>query len=319
MRMATRLAARIGWTLLALGVLSVLIFIAMNYKSPEEIARAAVGRTATHGQLVTYATAHGLYDPLPTRYLSWLGHALTGDLGVSPITNRPVARVILPELARTLTLAGLGVLIGIPSSIVLGTFMARRKGSRSDVGFLMASVALAATPEFVIGLGLLMIFGVWLGWLPIESGSAFAFGTGTQQIVAYVLPALTVAVAIIPHMYRFVRTAVHEGLQAPFVEAARLRGLPSRTIHWDFVMRNSAAPIINAAAFDIVFAVSGLVAIETVTSFPGIGDHLVQAIAQGDAITVQAIALILATVILVVFLLADLLTLALNPRLRLSR
>lgn len=319
MKITAAIGARVGWALLTLAVLSVLIFLAMNYRTPEEIARAAIGRSATAEQLSAYAQAQGLTDPLLVRYGRWAGGLLSGDLGVSPVTNRSVAEIVLPELGRTLTLAAVGSVLGIAAAVWLGGFMARRVGTRKDLGVLMGTVALAATPEFVLGLALLLVFGVWLGVLPIESGSAFSFGNLGQQALAYVLPAVTVALAIVPSLYRFVRSSVRQGLQAQHSEAAELRGLSRRTVYWDFVVRNSAAPIINAAALNIVFAVSGLVAVETVMSFPGIGQQLVTAIGQGDAITVQAIAVILSAVILTVFLLSDALTLALNPRLRVKR
>lgn len=314
-RALTRLLGAVG----ALAGLSVLIFVAMNYKSPADIARAALGRSATTDQLRAYASAQGLDDPVMVRYLRWVGGFLRGDLGTSPVTSRPVAETILPELGRTMTLAALGATLGIAIALWIGVALGRRAGTSADFAVLTGSVVIAATPEFVVGIVLLVLFGVWLGWLPVESGSAFSFGTWTDQAAALILPALTVALIVIPHLYRFVRSSVREGVRAAHTEGAELRGLSPRTVKWDYVLRNSAGPIINAAAMNVVFAVGGLVAVEAVMSFPGIGGRMVSAIGQGDAITTQAIAIILAAIILAVFLAADLLTLAMNPRLRLKR
>jgi peptide/nickel transport system permease protein len=319
MKTSTAVIARLGWAVLTLFILSILIFVGMNYKSPEDIARAAIGRSATPDELHAYVQQQGLDRPLVVRYLDWLGDALAGNLGVSPVTGRPVSETIMPLLERSMILAAIASVLGISVAIWLGGMMARRMGSRKDVGVLVATVSVAATPEFVVGLGFLVLFGAWLGWLPTESATAFAFGNRGQIAVAYILPVFTVAVAIVPHLYRFVRSSVREGIQAQYTDAAELKGLSTRTVHWDFVIRNSAAPIINAAAINMVFAVGGLVAVETVMSFPGIGQEFVAAIGQGDVITVQAIALILSAIILAIFFVADMLTLAMNPRLRLSR
>lgn len=319
MKVLKSVTLKVLMTLGTLALLSMLIFWAMNYKSAHAVAQAALGRSATPAQLHDYAVQYHLTDSLPSRYLRWVKDALTGNLGVSPVTGRSVASQIGPELVHTFTLAAIGVLISIPIAIALGSFTARRKGKRIDSGILMFTVGIAALPEFVVGLLIIYVFAVSLGWLPIESQTAFSFGTGSQKVEAFVLPVATVCVAIVPSVYRFVRGAVDRGLRAEYTEAAELRGLAKRTVFWDFVLRNSAAPIINAAALNIAYAISGLVAIETVFSFPGVGQNLVAAIGQGDTVTVQAIALIMALLILIVFLLADVLTAALDPRLRLRR
>jgi peptide/nickel transport system permease protein len=308
-------ARQLGIALLTLFVISLVTFAATNYKSPEEVARAALGREAAKVQLDAYLKEHGLDKPIYVRYGNWLGDFVHGDFGTSPVTGRSVRDDIGPRFTRTLILSLVAIVVALPLSVGIGVFMARRIGKASDFALLIGTVIVAAMPEFVVGIGLLMLFAVTLGWLPVDS-TAISFGTLTEQAKAYVLPALTLVLAMVPHIARIARVSAREAFGAPFVQAAVLRGLSRRTVTWDHGMRNAAVPLVNAVAINIVYLLSGVIVVENVFAFPGIGQALVAAIGAGDVITVQAIALVMGAMFIAISLAADLLAVYFNPRLR---
>jgi peptide/nickel transport system permease protein len=308
-------ARQLGIAILTLFVISIVTFGATNYKSPEEVARGALGREAAKVQLDAYLKEHGLDKPIHVRYANWLGDFARGDFGTSPVTGRSVRDDIGPRFTRTLLLSLVAILVALPLSVALGVFMARRIGRPSDFALLIGTVIVAAMPEFVVGIGLLMLFAVTLGWLPVDS-TALSFGTFPEQAKAYVLPALTLVLAMVPHIARIARVSAREAFAAPFVQAAVLRGLSRPSVTWDHGMRNAAVPLVNAVAINIVYLLSGVIVVENVFAFPGIGQALVQAIGAGDVITVQAIALVMGAMFIAISLLADLLAVYFNPRLK---
>jgi peptide/nickel transport system permease protein len=310
------IAKQVGSALLTLLVISIVTFAATNVKSPEEVARNALGRETTEEQLQAYLEERGLDRPIHERYVSWLGDFVRGDWGVSAVTNRSVREDILPRFEKTLILSLVSLLVALPVSVAIAVFMARRVGSAADFTLLIGTVVVAALPEFVVGIGLLMLFAVTLGWLPVDStGLSFA-ATFEDQAKAYVLPALTLVLAMVPYIVRIGRAAAREALAAPYVQAALLRGLSRRSITWDHAMRNAAVPMVNAVAINIVYLLSGVIVVENVFAFPGIGQLLVQAIGGGDTTMVQAIALVMGAMFILISLAADFLVVYFNPRLK---
>jgi peptide/nickel transport system permease protein len=310
------IAKQVASALLTLLVISIVTFAATNVKSPEDVARNALGRETTEEQLQAYLEDRGLDRPIYARYASWLGDFVRGDWGTSAVTNRNVREDILPRFEKTLILSLASLLVALPISVVIAVFMARRVDSATDFTLLMGTVVLAALPEFVVGIGLLMLFAVTLGWLPVDStGLAFA-PTFVDQAKAYVLPALTLVLAMVPYIVRIGRAAAREALAAPYVQAALLRGLSRRSITWDHAMRNAAVPMVNAVAINIVYLLSGVIVVENVFAFPGIGQLLVQAIGSGDTTMVQSIALVMGAMFIAISLAADFLVVYFNPRLK---
>lgn len=305
----------IGVALLTLIVISIVTFAATSMRSPEDVARNALGREATPEALVAYAETRGLYRPLHEQYASWLADFATGDMGVSAVTDRPVRDDVLPRLKDTLILSLLALAIAVPLSIATGVFMAKRSGSGTDLGLLMGTVVLAALPEFVIGISLIMIFGVWLGWFPVDS-SALSFGTFDQKVRAFVLPTMTLVLAMLPHISRIARASAKEALATPYVAAAVLRGLSPRRVTWDHAMRNAAVPLVNAVALNIVYLLAGVIVVENVFAFPGIGSLFVEAIGAGDTVMVLAIAVVMGAMFIAISLVADMLAVYFNPRLK---
>jgi peptide/nickel transport system permease protein len=308
-------ARQLGAALLTLFVISIVTFAATSIKDPVEVARGALGREATDEQLQAYVAENDLDEPVYVRYANWLGDFVRGDWGTSPVTGRAVKDDIMPRLEKTLILSLVSLLVALPISIAIGLYMARRVGTWQDLSLLIGTVVFAALPEFVVGIGLLMLFAVELGWLPVDS-TALQFGTPTEQAKAYVLPALTLVIAMVPYIARIARGAARESLAAPYTQAALLRGLPRRTVVWDHAMRNASVPLVNAVAINLVYLLSGVIVVENVFAFPGIGQLLVQAIGAGDTITVQAIALVMGAMFIAISLAADLLVVYFNPRLK---
>jgi peptide/nickel transport system permease protein len=310
------IAKQVASAALTLLVISIVTFAATNVKSPEDVARNALGREATEAQLQSYLKERHLDDPVHLRYARWLGDFVRGDWGVSAVTNRSVRDDVGPRFKKTLILSLVSLLIALPISIVIAIYMARRIGSAQDFSLLMATVVVAALPEFVVGIGLLMLFAVTLGWLPVDS-TGLAFATSfDDRVKAYVLPAMTLVLAMVPYIVRIGRAAAREAFAAPYVQAALLRGLSRRSITWDHAMRNAAVPLVNAVAINIVYLLSGVIVVENVFAFPGIGQLLVQSIGSGDTTMVQSIALVMGAMFILISLAADFLVVYFNPRLK---
>jgi peptide/nickel transport system permease protein len=308
---------QVGIGLLTLLVISIVTFGMMSVRSADQIAREKFGNQVTTEQVQAFAHEFGLDKPVYERYGKWLWHFVQGDMGTSYVTNTAVSDNVLPRFERTLILSLVALLIALPISVVMGVFQARRVGSGTDLALLIGSVVVAALPEFVVGIGLLFLFAVELGWLPVDSATALTFASSLgEEAKAYILPAATLILAMVPYIVRIARGSVREALGAPYTQAAVLRGLPRRTVIWDHVMRNAGIPLVNAVAVNIVYLLSGVIVVETVFAFPGIGAGLVQATSTSDAFNVEAIALLMGAMFILVSLLADVVVAYLNPRLK---
>lgn len=307
---------RLGWSLATLLVLSVVTFGALNLgESPTKLARNAIGHQTTPVQVRAFVRAHDLGAPVTVRYVRWLSQFVRGNWGYSYVTQRPIRPDVVPRLERTTILALASQAISLPLSLALGLFMARRWGRATDVVAGAMLVFVSAMPEFVVGIALVTVLGVELGVLPIDS-SGISFGGTSAELQAYVLPTLTLVITSLPFIGRITRAAARESLGAPYVQAAVLHGLGRRTIVWDHAMRNAAVPVINAVAINLIYMLGGVVVVENLFGFPGVGQQLVQAIGQADVVTVQAVALAMGAMFIVVSLVADLLVIYFNPRLR---
>jgi peptide/nickel transport system permease protein len=308
---------QLGVGLVTLFLISVVAFGMMSVRTPEQIAREKFGNQITTAQVDAFAHQYGLDEPIYTRYGTWLWHFAQGDMGTSFVTDTPVESNVIPRFVRTLILSVISLLIAIPISVWLGVFQARRLGSWSDMSLLTGSVIIAALPEFVVGIGLLFVFAVELGWLPVDSATALTFASSfTDRVKAYVLPCATLVLAMVPYIARIARGSMREALGMPYTQAAVLRGLPRRTVIWDHAMRNAGVPLVNAVSVNVVYLLSGVIVVEWVFAFPGIGQGIVQATSTSDAFNVEAMALMTGAMFICVSLAADLVVAYLNPRLK---
>ncbi len=311
---AVRSARHLWAGLLSLVLVSVVTFFATNVV-PNDPARIALGRGASPAQLAEYKKQQGLdRAPLP-RYVSWVGDFVTGDWGTSTRSRRMVRGDVMPRLWRSMTVAVVAMLIAVPLALLLGTWLGRRSGRLTDLASSLGLLLLNALPEFVIGLLLLVVMGVWLELLPVES-SAAVFGEGFDRIKAYFLPILTLVVVVTPYMTRMVRVQVRETLGQPYVRTALLRGVPPRRLIWRHIVPNASIPVVNVVALNLAELLGGLVVVEVVFGFPGLGQLLVDSVQGKDIPSVQAIALLAAVGFVLINSLADFVVLMLNPRLR---
>ena len=306
---------QVGGALATLVAISVVTFAATNLKSPEDVARSALGRYVTEEQLAAYAAKRGLDDPIHLRYARWLGEFSRGDLGVSPVTNRPVKEDLLPRLARSAVLAACALVLAIPLAFVLGAHVALRPRTRRDVAFVILTVVMASLPEFVVGIAVVLVLGVWWGVLPVDSTGLF-FGGLAETVKAYVSPIVALVFIIIPQVSRIARATFREVFASPYIQASVLRGLEPRTVIWRHAVPNASVVLVHVVALNVIFVLGGVLIIENVFAFPGVGQLLVDAVRNGDAIMLQAGVLVTGALFIAVSLLADLLASIFNPKLR---
>jgi peptide/nickel transport system permease protein len=297
-------------------VLSVVTFLATN-AVPADPARIALGRSATPEQLAAYREQQGLDRPLVIRYLSWLADFVKGDWGTSTVSRRDVRGDVLPRLVRTILLATFAGLLAIPFAFAMGLYTGQRSGSRTDVAVSVGSLFLNSLPEFVIGLFVLLLLAVEIPLLPVESSNA-AFGNMSEKVQAYVLPAITLALVLSPYLIRMVRVNARDVVAQPFVRSAILRGVPRRAVTVRHIGPNASLPVIAVFALTMAELIGGLVVVESVFAFPGVGKLLVDSVLSSDIPTVQAITLVIGVAFVVFNIVADLTLLMLDPRLRLQ-
>ena len=317
-KLALQIALRLGANIVTLVLVSLVAFLLMNFKAPEDVARSVLGREISAAQIARFVESNQLDRPLHTRYLAWIGGLIKGDLGKSIVTGRSVSSDAMTRLGRSLILAGIAAVLGVGGGILMGVFLAQIMGTRSDFRLVTALLVLASMPEFLIGIALYLVFVIWLGWFPTQSSMAFSFGGFAARATTFVLPSTTIALLLMPHIARIARVATFEALGASYVDAARLRGLGERQVRWDHAFRNAAVPLVSAIGTNLVYSISGVVVVDYLFGFPGIGALLVAAIGSGDALTVQGIIMMFAVIVAVINIGVDLTLLWLNPRLRLA-
>ena len=308
------LGTRAALAALTLVLIAVVTFF-MTSVVPSDPARVALGKFASEEQLEAYREQQGLDLPVVQRFGHWSAGILRGDWGTSVLTRRDVSELVAPRLVRSLIVSIAAMLIAVPLAFVFGVYTAQRSGSGTDFTVSVGALLVNALPEFVVGLSLLVIFGVWAGILPIES-SAAGFEGGWEAAKAYVLPTLTLAIVMTPYILRMVRTNVRDTMSLPFVRSAVLRGIPRRRVMWHHVVPNASLPVVNVVALSLAELVGGVVVIETVFGFPGIGKLLVESVGSKDIPTVQAIAVVIGLGFVVLNFVADAVLIMLDPRLR---
>jgi peptide/nickel transport system permease protein len=313
-RIARAVGAKLALTILTLVFVSVVVYTATQV-IPADPAKVFLGKTATPQQVARFREEQGLDRGPVSGYLHWAGNFIHGDLGESIVTQEPVSETVLPRLGRTMLLALFAFVIAAPLAFALGLASGKRPDSTLDTGLSFGVLGLAGVPEFAIGVVLLTVFAVSLGWFPVSSGVVL-FGSPAERFQAYVLPAVTLALVVLPHMTRQVRIAVREVVAAPYIRAAALRGLTYDRLTWKHVVPMASGRVVNVMALNLAELLAGVVVVETVFGFPGIGRQLVEAINSNDITVVQAVTVIIGACDIVINFLADALVIVLNPRLR---
>ncbi len=298
---------------LTLWVVTVIIFAAVEML-PGDIATEKLGQAATEESLAAFREKYDLNRPVVTRYLSWLGGAVTGDFGISLANQRPISEIIATRTGNTFFLAGYAAAIAVPIAVVAGMLAALYNGSFFDRALSSSTLAAISFPEFFIAYILILIFSVWLGWFP--SLANVDVNTGfVDRLYRTFLPAMTLNLIVLAYMMRMTRAAILNLLALPYIEMAHLKGIKRWRVIAVHALPNALAPIINVIALNLAYLIVGVVLVEVVFVYPGLGQVLVDAVSNRDVTVVQAACLIFAATYILLNLLADILSIIANPRL----
>ena len=294
--------------------LSVLTY-ALLAMVPGDPVVTMLGLEATPESIATLRARYALDQPLPLRFLSWLGHAITGDLGRSIQTGRPVLGMVGTALVPTLQLAGAALLASLLIALPAGVVAATRRGRVADAAASLTALAGLSLPSFWLGILLILAFSIRLPLLP-SSGYVPFTDAPLDALRHLVLPALTLGAALAAATMRMTRGAMLDVLPADFVRTARAKGLPDRRVVWKHALRPALAPIVTLVGVQLGQLLGGVVVTETVFAWPGIGKLIVDAIFARDYPVVQGAILVTATLFVLVNVVADTLCLAIDPRTR---
>ncbi len=296
---------------------SVIVF-ALTQLLPGDVARLALGRDASQVALEDYRERFGLNEPIPVQYVNWLTGFVTGDWGVSYNRGSPPVRpLILERLGNSLRLAAMTLVISIPISILLGIIAALYEDTIIDSVISVFSLAVVGLPEFVTAIVFINVFAQRLKWFPATSLVSDGFTLGEWLRVLF-LPALTATLVLLAYVSRMTRAGVIEELKKPYVRTATLKGLPRRQIIFKHVLRNALLPTITVIAISIGWLIGGLVVIEEVFTYPGLGRELIAAVKAKNIPILQASVMIVVFFFAAANLAADVLYALLNPRIRLQ-
>ena len=305
---------RLGLGLLILLIISVIIFFMVELL-PGDIAQAVLGQGATEENLKALRTKMGLDQPAIVRYLGWLGDAVTFDFGRSIVTDERVVTIIGERFANTLFLAAYAAVIAVPVSIILGVIVALLRNSVFDKVANVVTLSFISSPEFFLGYILILYFAVKWGMFP--SIASLSDGMSFWELLNRTfLPALTLVLVVMAHMMRMTRAAIINLLASPYIEMAKLKGIPPWKVIVKHALPNAWAPIINVIALNLAYLITGVVLVEVVFVYPGIGQALVDAVSKRDFPVVQACCLIFAATFILLNLAADVGAILTNPRLR---
>ncbi|WP_299688020.1 ABC transporter permease [uncultured Tateyamaria sp.] len=305
---------RLGLGVLLLFAASALIF-GLTEILPGDAAQAILGQAATPESLANLREEMGLNRPALTRYVEWLGGILTGDLGNALTNKLPIADQIAKRMSATLFLAFWAAIISVPLAILLGLVAVRYQNRWPDKlisGITLASISL---PEFMIAYILVFFFAVQLFWAP--SFASISPGMSLlEQLHAISLPVAVLTLVVLAHMMRMTRAAILNVMQSAYIETAELKGLTTFTVIYRHAFPNAIAPIVNVVMINLAYLVVGVVVVEVVFAYPGMGQYLVDAVVKRDVPVVLACGVIFAAVYIILNIVADVVSILANPRLR---
>ena len=307
-------AQRISLGILLLLAASVLIF-AGTVMLPGDVAQQILGQGATPENLANLREELGLNDPPVTRYFQWLGGFVQGDLGTALTNGRDIAESIGGRLKNTLFLAFWAAVISVPLAITLGLLAVRYKNRWPDKVISAITLTTISIPEFMIGYILIYVLAIQLGWFPsvaLMNDSMSLF----QKLNAIAIPVMVLTLVVLAHMMRMTRAAILNVMQSAYIETAELKGMGMLKIIRKHAFPNAIAPIVNVVMINMAYLVVGVVVVEVVFAYPGMGQYLVDHVSKRDVPVVQACGLIFAAVYIGLNLIADVVSILANPRLR---
>ena len=305
---------RVALSLFLLLAASVMIFIGTQIL-PGDVAQSVLGQSATPETLANLRKELGLYDPPVTRYFNWLFAALQGDLGTALTNGRDIGESLGKRLNNTLFLAFWAAIVAVPLAIFLGLVAVRYQNRWPDKLISGVTLTSISIPEFLIGYVVMYFVAVRLGWFSSVAmiNDSMTFG---MKLNAIALPVFVLTLVVLAHMMRMTRAAILNVMQSAYIETAELKGLSMFTIIRKHAFPNAIAPIVNVVMINLAYLVVGVVVVEVVFVYPGMGQYLVDHVAKRDVPVVQACGLIFAAVYIGLNLVADLVSNLSNPRLR---
>jgi peptide/nickel transport system permease protein len=321
----TWLAWRIVQGLVVLLAVSVLIF-ALTEALPGDPVRTILGKNASPAAVAAVRHTLGLDKPVTEQYVHWLGNLVTGHLGTSLVSaaysatgaGQSVASLVLPRLVNSLTLLVLAAVISLPLAVFLGAVSAVKRDRTFDRAGLVVSLLFTAVPEFVVGILLVVLFASTV-WKILPAVAIVPTGsTAIANPKELVLPVLTLVLVVVPYPYRLARAGMIDALQSEYVTMARLKGVPARRVVRKHALPNAIIPVVQASGIVLTYLLGGVVLVEFVFGFPGLGTLLTTSVDARDLPTVQACALIYAAGVVIINIAVDGLTILATPRVRTS-
>lgn len=307
-------AQRIVLSLLLLLATSVLIFVGTTIL-PGDVAQSILGQSATPESLANLREELGMNKPAHTRYFEWLFGALQGDLGTALTNGRDIVESLSTRLGNTLFLAFWAAVVAVPLAIFLGLLAVRYRERWPDKLISAVTLASISVPEFLIGYILMFYVGVKLQWAPTVSTIYGSMSLG-EKLNAIALPVAVLTMVVLAHMMRMTRAAILNVMQSAYIETAELKGLSGFQVIARHAFPNAIAPIVNVVMLNLAYLVVGVVVVEVVFVYPGMGQYLVDHVAKRDVPVVQACGLIFAAVYIGLNMVADIVSILANPRLR---
>ena len=306
-------AQRLALGLLTLFVVSLIIFLGVELL-PGDLAEAILGQAASPETVAAFRAELKLDLPAHERYYDWLTGMVQGDFGKSLATQREISELIGGRLANTLYLALLAAIISVPLAVTLGVLAALYRNSWFDRTINVVTLSSISFPEFFIAYILILFLAVLAGWFPSISNISDDLGFW-ERVYRSSLPAFTLTLVVVAHMMRMTRAAIINLMASPYIEMANLKGLTGSHIIIRHALPNALAPIINVIAINLAYLVVGVVIVEVVFVYPGLGQLLVDSVSKRDIPVVQASGLIFAAAYILLNLTADVLSIMTNPRL----
>ncbi len=307
------IAQRLGLGLITLWVVSMIIFLGVELL-PGDLAEAILGQSATEETVAAFRRELKLDLPPHERYFDWIIGILQGDLGKSLANQREISELIGVRLWNTMFLAVVAAIISVPLAVMLGILAALYRNSIYDRVVNVVTLSSISFPEFFVAYILILFLAVKLGWFPSISNVSEDLGLW-ERIYRVSLPALTLTLVVVAHMMRMTRAAIINLLASPYIEMANLKGLSRSRIIVKHALPNAWAPIINVIVINLAYLVVGVVVVEVVFVYPGLGQLLVDSVSKRDMPVVQASSMIFAATYILLNLTADILSILTNPRL----
>ena len=296
-------------------ILASMLIFALAEVLPGDVGRSILGQYASQADVKALNHKLGADRPLVVRYSTWAGKFVTGNWGESPVQQIPVRPFVMAALWNSLILAGFALILIVPTSIALGVFSGLRRDSLLDRTITVSTLSMTVIPEFVSGVVLLYIFAVWLKWLPVTGypgqGSPFY-----ERLYYLILPAIPLMFLELGYIARMARVGTVQVLSMPYIRTAVLKGVPRSRVVFGHVLRNAMVPTVTVIGSQVGWLIGGLVVVETLFAYPGIGQVMVQAAQTHDVPVLEASVLMVAIVYMFANLIADIVVALLNPRIR---